>query len=494
MEPKPYSRSSKTRRTASVPAEEAGLDTLVSSIEAEPAEALSALCARAKKQAARDEIDRLLSDRTSLYAQLNSPLPKARKNAARLLGALAQTRDAAALLAALSREETLFVVPSLLLALGAVGGEDAQAALLAYAAPEPRDVSDEPHLADIRAARDKALSALSAGEPLPPRRDLTAPRDVLLVAPAGFSGVLARELASLGIRAAQVDEGAIVSAARLAPLMKARCAFEVLLPAARDLPLEPARIASAADGVLTRPFRVELRNYAGDRAALIRAIASALGGGDDPSRYADELRVVCHGGRCDVFVKPCNVPDTRFSYRLRALPASIHPATAACLARYALSFVSTKRPRTLDPFCGSGTLLFELERASNPAALLGVDISGAALDAARENALAAKSGARFLRKDILAFEPGEPFDLILSNMPFGNRVGTHASNEPLYRGFVRLLPRLLRPGGVAALYTMEHRLLASCLAAEPALTVAAETRTEAGGLSPRVTLLFSSFS
>jgi len=417
-------------------------------------------------------------------------LPKARKNAARLLGALAQERDAAALADALSREETLFIVPSLLLALGAVGGETAQAALLEYAAPEPRDESDEPHIADIRAARVKALSALHAGESLPPREELAAPRDVLLLALAGFSGVLVDELASLGLRATQVDEGAIVSAKRLAPLMKARCALEVLLPVAHNLPLDPARIASAAGDTLARPYRVELRSYAGDRTALIRAIASALGGGDDPSRYADELRVVCFGERCDVFVKPCNVPDTRFSYRLRALPASIHPATAACLARYALSFVSTKRPRALDPFCGSGTLLFELERAANPAALLGVDISGSALDAARENALAARSGARFLRKDILAFEPGEPFDLILTNMPFGNRVGTHASNEPLYRGFVRLLPRLLKPGGVAVLYTMEHRLLANCLAAEPALTVAAETRTEAGGLSPRVTLLF----
>ena len=82
---------------------------------------------------------------------------------------------------------------------------------------------------------------------------------------------------------------------------------------------------------------------------------------------------------------PRDVPDTRFAYRKRALPASIHPVQAACLARYALSFVSCARPRTLDPFCGSGTLLFELERVV-PTALIGVDVSERALDAARENA------------------------------------------------------------------------------------------------------------
>ena len=247
-------------------------------------------------------------------------------------------------------------------------------------------------------------------------------------------------------------------------------------------------IAALASETLTRPYRIELRNYTGDRAAFIRSLSIALGGGDNPSRYADELRVVCNRNACDVFIRPRDVEDTRFAYRLRSLPASIHPVQAACLARYALSFVSAARPRTLDPFCGSGTLLFELERAS-ATAMIGVDISERALDAARENATAAHSGARFVHKDILKFEPRDPFDLVLSNMPFGNRVGTHSMNESLYRDFVHVLPKLLVSGGIAVLYTMEHRLLQTCLEHEPTLSVAAELTTEAGGLNPRVTVL-----
>ena len=120
----------------------------------------------------REEIDRLFSERTSLYGQLQSPLPKARKNAARLLGLLEQERDARALIEALRREETRFVVPALLLALGSVGGEAAKEALLAYAVPEARGESDEAHIADIRLAREKALSALQREVPLPIRPEI----------------------------------------------------------------------------------------------------------------------------------------------------------------------------------------------------------------------------------------------------------------------------------------------------------------------------------
>ncbi len=488
MERKRSSRSSKTPQTAS-DAAAPDLASLAGSVESDPVGALSALTVLARKQANREAIDRLFSDRSVLRRQLSSALPKARKNAARLLGALGDARDAEALADALSCEDTLFVVPSLLLALGSVGGETASDALNAYSVPSARDESEQTHILDIRAAREKALSALKRGLPLPPRDALPEARDVLLVSPAGFENILASELRLLGFPAKVCPDGAIVRTDRLSPLLAARCAFELLLPLSRDLPQDPVRIAAAADETLTRPYRVELRNYRGDRAPFIRAIASALGGGDDPSHYADELRVVCRDNACDVFIRPCSVPDERFAYRRRTLPASIHPATAACLARYALPFVSTARVRALDPFCGSGTLLFELEKAASPAALLGVDCSGRALEAAWENARAANSRARFLQKDILRFEPREPFDLILSNLPFGNRVGTHASNEPLYRGFVRLLPRLLAKDGIAVLYTMEHRLLSGCLSAEPGLTVAAETRTEAGGLSPRVTVV-----
>ncbi len=106
---------------------------LVTELETSPAEALSALCAAVKKQAAREIVLELVENRALVYAALESSDAKTRKNAARLLGALERESDAPALIAALNREETRFVVPSILLALGSVGGAEAQQALFAYA-------------------------------------------------------------------------------------------------------------------------------------------------------------------------------------------------------------------------------------------------------------------------------------------------------------------------------------------------------------------------
>ncbi len=491
MAPKQSSTSSETRprmtEIAAVSKDE--LQQLIGAIESDPVSALSDLTAHAKKKDARIMIDRLLNDREPVLFALKSDLPKARKNAARLLGALGRPGDASVLSDALQVETALFVVPSILLALGSVGGDIAKSALNEYRAPAAQDESEEKHIREIDTALQKARAALERDMPLPMRTKLSAPQDVLLVSPIGFQTFLQKELATLGLQAIIHPDGVLAHTDDLKTLFTARCASEVLLPVAKSLPLDPEKIAAASGERLTRPYRVELRGYTGERAGFIRRITSALGGGDNPSRYADELRIVCHNQACDVLIRPCNVPDTRFAYRKRAIAASIHPATAACLARYALSFSAIDRPIVLDPFCGSGTLLFELEKVAPGATLLGVDVSDQALSAARVNAKAARSKSRFIQKDILKFVPREPFDLVLSNMPFGNRVGTHATNEVLYRGFVRLLPRLLSPGGIAVLYTMEYQLLKACLQREKHLSFVTSMQTEAGGLNPRVTVV-----
>jgi len=464
------------------------LKTLIAAIATEPVTALSSLAAHAKKLAAREMLEKLFADRTILYNALSAPEPKARKNAARLLGALGKQSDVDALIETLERETTLFVIPSVLLALGAIAGDKAEKAIASYTVPTAANETEEKHAQEILEAHAKALASLSRDVPLPQRTRLAAPHELLLVPPVAFGQILLKETTTRGFQAELQSDGIHVVTDQIKTLQEIRCAQEILLPIAANVAIDAQAIAALANETLTRPYRIELRNYAGDRAAFIRSLSLALGGGDNPSRYADELRVVCNRNQCSVFIRPRNVEDTRFAYRLRSLPASIHPVQAACLARYALSFVTAARPRTLDPFCGSGTLLFELERAS-ATAMIGVDISERALDAARENAAAAHSAARFVHKDILKFEPRDPFDLVLSNLPFGNRVSTHSANEALYRDFVHALPKLLVSGGIAVLYTMEHKLLAACLEQEPSLSVAAELTTEAGGLNPRVTVL-----
>lgn len=463
----------------------------IACVRAQPeqsAEALSALTALAKKQGPRAEIDKAFFDRAPLIACLSAENAKVRKNAARLLGALGNPSDGKALAAALECEQTLFVVPSILLALGSCGGEEAKAALAAYAPPSPRDETEQKHVAEIRAAARRAKAVLFPS-PLRTVDKLDKKRTALLVPPPGFLPELMEELSELGFESSARPEGAAVATEALSPLFAARCFTELLLPVAENLPLRPEALAEAVRGELTQPYRVELSGYSGDRHRFIHAFVEEAGGDNNPSAYALEARIVVHGERADLYIKPASFPDTRFAYRKKTLPASMHPALAACIVRCAAPFCQKAKPAVLDPFCGSGTLLFEREKRGACSELLGADIAAAAVSAARENARAGGSRAKFIQKDARAFVPRVPADEVYANLPFGNRVGVHKDNEDLYRVFVNRLPSLLAGGGVAALYTMEYTLLSRCLERSALLVPLEKRRTEAGGLLPWVFLL-----
>jgi len=150
---KPYPRPAPapriTQKEEEAAVTEQQLQVLVSTIATEPVTSLSALAAHAKKRAARETLEHIFSDRATLYAALSAPEPKARKNAARLLGAFANERDTDTLIAALQSEETRFVIPSILLALGAIAGTKAGEAIKAYLPPQAADETEEKHVSDI---------------------------------------------------------------------------------------------------------------------------------------------------------------------------------------------------------------------------------------------------------------------------------------------------------------------------------------------------------
>lgn len=443
-------------------------------------EALSALCALGKTKAGRTEINALLGDRQSLRAAAASPLPKVRKNAYRLMGALEDGRDIPVLRAALQREETLFAIPSLLLALGRLGDEET---LRAYEPPASTSPETDGLVAQIVLARDKALQSFETYGTETIAR-LPAPQKVLCYAPEGFLDILMEELRDLGFAPTAEHGAAAVVTDRIDRVYRSNCMAEALLPIAFDVPLDAATIAQRAGTMPGERYRIELRGYTRDRRKLIAALAAALPGQNNPSAYDTELRVDCRMDRADLYWKLWNVADQRYPWRQRTVSASIHPATASCLVRYAKKFENRERPRVLDPFCGCGSLLFAREALGPCRVLVGVDKSGTAVESARTNARAGKSRASFVTKDALRFEAREGFDLILSNLPFGNRVGNHEDNTRLYDRFVRRLPELLSPGGTAVLYTMEYKLLKSCLDRAKGLSLREQKRTEAGGLLP----------
>ncbi len=450
------------------------------------AAALSELVACCRTADGRDLCGGLFADRAPLYAALEAGTPKVRKNAARLLGAMKSPRDEDALLGALGREGTCFVIPSLILALGACGGRKAAEALEAYAFPGEDTPENEKHRAEAESARRKALDRLHGGEAVTGPRKLAQPRTMLLVSPEGFSDVLCEELEELSIPHRAHPEGALVRTDEPERAFLARCFAELLYPVRKDVPIDPKAIAEACAGQLGLPYRIELRGYEGDRKELLEGIAAAVGGENSVSRYALELRVECAGAACRLSVKPCYLTDRRFVYREKAIPASMQPALAACIVRYTSRFIENgpEEPSVLDACCGSGTLLIEREVFSPVGSLLGVDLSRDALLAAEANVRAAKSGAKLIGKDLTKFMPREPVDEIYMNLPFGNRVGSHENNRALYATLAARLPDWLRKGGIAALYTMEYDLLDRCLKREGRLRLLNRRRTEAGGLRP----------
>lgn len=443
-------------------------------------EALSALCALAKTKQGRAEIEEALSDRKRLSELAESEQPKVRKNVYRLIGALENERDVPILVHALETETTLFAVPSLLLALGRLNAKDA---LMGYRVPVSESRETDKHIAEITIAYEKATQRFVS---VPDRslETLDAPKEILCFAPRGFQKELYDELSALGFSGRIQGDAVRVFTAEIAKVYRANCMTEALLPIAYDVALEPKAIAAAAKTCIGTYYRIEIRGYLKDRSGFIEKLKGLLDGHNNPSAYDCELRIDSRNDRCDLYWKLWNVKDARYPWRKGTIPASIHPAMAHALSRYALSLVKKERPFVFDPFCGSGSLLFACEEQASCHSLLGVDKSGTAVVTARENARAGNSKARFVCRDILHFEAKEGADLLISNLPFGNRVGSHRENEQLYERFLRRLPHYLADGGKAVLYTADAKLLERLLKNDPVLSLREKRRTAAGGLSP----------
>ena len=469
------------------------------------AAACAFLCRCAKRKTYGERIQALLGeDRAALHNALRAEQPKLRKNAARLAGALGDMRDVPALIDALNREEQRFVRPSMLLALGACGGEEARAALEAYAVAPPADAGEERH------AREEAEALADAR-----KRFLQLEKHVFtglnkaypmeLRAPDKLEGSLLFELEQQGIAPTENEPGRVcVNTKDLTAIYQCRSFFELLFPIARKTSAAPAMMARHAGAFLSEflpavhggkpPFgyRIEVRGEDVDRAAIAKAVAAKLDNSiliNAPGEYEAELRIeLRRNGSADLFLKLYTIPDRRFAYRAGALPASIHPATAAAVLRYARAYLK-EGARVLDPCCGSGTLLIERGKMLPAASLTGVDIAHKAIDIARQNAAKANAPAKFICNDCLRFEAKRKYDEVIANLPFGNRVGSHKGNERLYAAMLDKLLEWLAPGGIALLYTMEFTLLKKLVRERPNLRLITETRTEAGGLLPGVFLV-----
>lgn len=469
--------------------------------EGNPA-AAGLLAQAARNKTVAGQINGRLGHREQLYAAFEADNFKMRKNAARLAGALGRTEDAGPLIRALSREETRMVRPSQILALGALPCREAEEFLRQYQPELPQDPSQEPHYRQEADALKKARGSFAV---LEKHRFAGFPSEtrVELRCPAGLSEVLGQEADKAGLTVEKVRKtGVRARVWKQEDLMRIRGWHEILIPVAAEFVYDVKKIASLCrervlpflkavhEGEPPFQYRWELRGFQ-RRKEVAQELVSSVDSEEldsNPSAYEVELRLTIRGDRCRLDMKLYTMEDTRFLYRKKALPASIHPATAAGVIRVAAPWLK-EGARVADPCCGSGTLLIERNRFGRCELITGIDISRTAVEAAKENFRAAGVPGRFKVTDCIRWNPTERYDEIFSNLPFGHRVGTHEGNIQLYRQLVKKMPDWLQSGGIAVLYTMELQLLLRCLEEEPRLELLQMLRTEAGGLTPGIFIL-----
>ena len=150
--------------------------------------------------------------------------PKLRRNACRLLGALSRSEsDADLLISRLDAEETRFVRPSLLLAIGSIGGERAEAALKDYEPAPAADETEKKHFEEETEALKQARAACMKHE----KHSFTGLKkeyEIELAAPDRLAMQLAGELADSGYTAYDLRRASVkVKTADYPGLFAARC-------------------------------------------------------------------------------------------------------------------------------------------------------------------------------------------------------------------------------------------------------------------------------
>ena len=399
---------------------------------------------------------------------------KARKTASIVIGLCAPDACADVLKDALIREKTRFVRPSIILALGNTATPEK------YLSGYEIEPGEGKHVREEASALKKALSKSQINKaPL----TLSLPQWCALM--YMNRRALTAELEEKGCRFKSRPRTPGTIDVMREDIKKLRCYVDALYSIGVMDDFKGAAQKLDDYGCKGHDYRIEAGSYRpAERRDIIRRVSDGMvkfGYNDNPSAYAYELRII----RDSIYAV---FPQTgRFSYRKQAIPASIHPVTAASVVQLCKPYMK-ENADVLDPFCGSGTLLIERGIAKKTQSLVGVDISPAAIKAACANRAASGLKMAFIRGDILGYGAAQ-YDEIISNMPFGIRVSGHSENVKLYRQFADKLIKLLKDDGTAFLYTQEKRLLRDVIAAKQMLSIVKEENFEAGGLCPTLFII-----
>jgi putative N6-adenine-specific DNA methylase/tRNA (guanine6-N2)-methyltransferase len=209
------------------------------------------------------------------------------------------------------------------------------------------------------------------------------------------------------------------------------------------------------------PFRVT-GSRAGDhdfssymlQCAAGAALQSRTGAPVDLEGYRVNVQVDVVRDRCLIGVRWSSQPLGLRHARPFNRRVALKPPVAYALLR--LGADTAGATRILDPFCGTGTILLEAGACFPEAILHGSDISPACVDGARENLAAAGLTERVVLRQgdgrrLRGHWPGEPHDLLVTNPPYGRRMGRGMNFTRFYTDLLEGAAQVVRPGGRLAL-------------------------------------------
>lgn len=251
-------------------------------------------------------------------------------------------------------------------------------------------------------------------------------------------------------------------------------AFELAQPGA----FQTLRLSAAGEdsAVLTR-FKEQLAQRFG--------LAVAPDEGDLLIR----LRRAAEGPGWELLVRLTPRPLATRAWRVCNLPGSLNATLA-----HAIGLLTEPDPNDtlLNIGCGSGSILIERLLLAPVRRAIGCDTDPAALACARQNLAAAglTRAAQLEAWDAGALPlPDESVDVIVSDLPFGQLVGSHRENLELYPRVLAEAARVARPGARMALLTHEVRLLQEVAASfEDEWAPVEVFRVRSGGMTPRIVL------
>lgn len=213
----------------------------------------------------------------------------------------------------------------------------------------------------------------------------------------------------------------------------------------------------------------------------------------DLKNFDVNIRIDVVGNLCFV-----GIQHTKESLYKRFKKSFNHPAAIKSTIAYGMLCLAgiKKRDTLLDPMCGSGTIV--LEAASlfkDKIKIIAGDINKEYVKGAEENARlnGLKKFIEFKRIDATKlekyFEKADKIDKIVTNPPYGIKIGKRKNLRKLYRNFLVSASKILSDSGRMVVINLRAEMFRIAVIRTKLFKVVHERVVESGGLYPHIFVL-----